>query len=116
MGVLQSSKNVFIVGIKGVAMAGLARMLTQMGKQVSGSDTDESQITDALLNTLHIAHSRLDSPVPHGTDLVIYAAAHGGVESGQVKDAQNHGISVISQAGLISERSEERRVGKECRL
>ncbi|MBP6994505.1 hypothetical protein KBB12_04665, partial [Candidatus Woesebacteria bacterium] len=103
MGVLQSSKNVFIVGIKGVAMAGLARILTQMGKQVSGSDTDESQITDELLNTLQIAHSKLDSSVPVGTDLVVYSAAHGGVDSFQVKDAQNRKIAVISQAALIAE-------------
>ncbi len=103
MGVLESSKSVFIVGIKGVAMAGLARMLSQMGKKVSGSDTNEVQITDDLLNALSIKYYALADSLPVGVDLVVYSAAHGGSESAQVKEAQNKGITVVSQAGLIAE-------------
>jgi UDP-N-acetylenolpyruvoylglucosamine reductase len=103
MGVLESSKNVFIVGIKGVAMAGLARMLTQMGKQVTGSDTSDPQITYKMLSELRIANSELTDVLPIGVDLVVYSAAHGGSESSQVKEAQNRAIAVVSQAGLIAE-------------
>ena len=103
MGVLESSNSVFIVGIKGVAMAGLARMLTQMGKKVTGSDTSDPQITDNLLNVLGITYYALSDPLPIGVDLVVYSAAHGGSESVQVKEAKNNGIMVVSQAALIAE-------------
>lgn len=103
MGVLESSKSVFIVGIKGVAMAGLARMLTQMGKKVTGSDTSDPQITDDLLNVLGITYYALSDPLPIGVDLVVYSAAHGGSEGTQVKEAQDKGITVASQAVLIAE-------------
>jgi len=103
MGLLESSKSVFIVGIKGVAMAGIARMLTQMGKKVTGSDTSDPQITDNLLNILGITSCALSDPLPIGIDLVIYSAAHGGSESTQVKEASNAGIIVVTQAALIAE-------------
>ena len=46
---LNQSKNIFIVGIKGVAMANLAVILKKMGKDVTGSDVPEEFITNELL-------------------------------------------------------------------
>lgn len=103
MRLLESAKNVFFVGVKGVAMSGLARILSQMGKSVGGSDTNEDQITDDFLKDSQIAVVSLTDNVPTGVDLVVYSAAHGGVESKQVKEAQGKGIVVISQAAVIAE-------------
>lgn len=44
------SKNVFFLGIQGVMMSNLAIMCLQTGKSVSGSDTDDPQITDKVLS------------------------------------------------------------------
>ncbi|MBI2049340.1 UDP-N-acetylmuramate--L-alanine ligase [Candidatus Roizmanbacteria bacterium] len=80
---LDQIKSVFFLGIKGVAMANLALILKKMGKNVTGSDTDESQITDKL---------------PKNVDLVVYSAAHGGINNPQVVEAKKRGVSVVHQA------------------
>ncbi len=43
---MESYHHVFLVGIKGVAMANLAIFLKQMGKEVTGSDVEQTFITD----------------------------------------------------------------------
>lgn len=103
MSLLQSAQNVFFVGIKGVAMAGLAVILTQMGKRVSGSDTEEKQITDKIISKFAFQTQSLGQSLPSNTDLVVYSAAHGGVQSSQVKEASTRGIHSIHQAALIAE-------------
>lgn len=101
----ESIHNVFIVGIKGVAMANIARILKQMGKNVSGSDTDEEFITDNLLITEKIPVSITFNPqaVPKDTDLVLYSAAHNGSKNPQVQAAKERGIKIMNQAVFIGE-------------
>ena len=41
-------KNVYFVGIGGIGMSALARMMKHDGKQVSGSDIEQSQILENL--------------------------------------------------------------------
>lgn len=103
MGKLSQATCVFMVGVKGAAMSGLARILTQMGKTVLGSDTSESQITDDILTQTGVNIVALDAPLPPDVSLVVYSGAHGGVESAQVKEAVAKDIAVTSQAGLIAE-------------
>ena len=99
-----SGKNsVFIVGIKGVAMTGIATILTQMQATVRGSDTLEAQITDSVLVGLGIDIVPLDHTLPPDTDLVIYSAAHGGAQSIQVTEARAKGITVQHQAEWIAD-------------
>ena len=78
---LKKTKNIFILGIKGVAMANLALILTKMGKKVYGWDVTEDFITKPLLDSLPIKifnHNHLDKEVIKKTDLIIYSAAHQG--------------------------------------
>lgn len=109
---LKQIKNVFIVGIKGVAMANLAVILKKMGKKVSGSDTDEEFITDQLLNenNIPIVTSFSSGHLPAEIDTVIYSASHRGTENPQVKEALRRqtdssydGVQVVSQAEIIEE-------------
>ncbi|MFO0704015.1 MAG: cyanophycin synthetase [Patescibacteria group bacterium] len=97
------SKNVFFLGIKGVMMSNLAIMCLQTGKSVSGSDTDDPQITDKVLSKWHISPISLDDPIPKDTDLVVYGAAHKGKESKQVKDAISKNIKIITQGQFIAD-------------
>lgn len=99
---MTGQKTVFIVGIKGVAMTGIATILHQSGYFVTGSDTGEAQITDAALQGLNISIVPLNHVLPDDVDLVIYSAAHGGSNAIQVKEAQSRRISVKHQAEWIA--------------
>ncbi len=98
-----SAKNIFFLGVKGVMMSNLAIMCAQMGKQVFGSDTDDSQITDETVSRLGIKVIDTDDDLPNDVDLVVYGAAHGGETSHQVKMAKEKSIKIVTQGALIAE-------------
>ena len=67
--------HVFIVGIGGAGMSGIARILVAQGANVSGSDAKESRRIDSLRAigvTVHIGHSGdwLD-----GVDTLVFSTA-----------------------------------------
>jgi len=99
------AQRIFFVGIKGVAMANLARMMAQMGKQVSGSDIDSSFITDELIseNAIKVIHSFEADDLPDEVDLIIYSASHGGKSNPQVVEAENRDIQVLHQSELLGQ-------------
>lgn len=99
------AQHIFFVGIKGVAMANLAHMLTQMGKNVSGSDIDISFITDEVFenSSINIIYSFEGDDLPDDIDLVVYAASHGGRNNAQVVEAERRGIRVLHQSELLDE-------------
>lgn len=110
---LNQARSIFIVGIKGVAMANLALILKKLGKNVSGSDVSEKFITDELLKKNKIGWQSGFNPdgLPHNTDLVIYSAAHHGLLNPQIQQAKKRNIPVISQAefqGKLIERFKTR--------
>ncbi len=102
---LNKAKKVFIIGIKGVAMANLAVILKKMGKVVTGSDLAEEFITDEILKKNKISYSVgfQHEHLLKGTDLVIYSAAHGGTNNPVAIEAKNKKIPVISQAEILGE-------------
>lgn len=106
---LQNIGNIFIVGIKGVAMANLAVILKRMGKNVTGSDVAEEFITDELLKENDIKYTIDFSPtnLPHLTNLVIYSAAHAGTNNPQIIEAKKRGIKILSQAEILDELSKQ---------
>lgn len=105
---LKDIRNIFIVGIKGVGMANLAIILSQMGKHVSGSDTSHEFITDKELirQKITVIHSFEPTHLPPGTEVVVYSAAHSGKENPQVKEALKRGIQVLHQAELLQDIAE----------
>ncbi len=101
----ENKKNIFILGIKGVAMAHIALILQEMGKQVSGVDVKGSFITDEEIEKNHITWSVGFDPslLPHDTDVVIYAASHGGVNNPLIQEAQKRNIKVMTQPEALEE-------------
>ncbi len=81
-------------------MANLAIIIKKMGKTVSGSDVDEEFITDEELkkNEIQIIVGFVPEKLPEDIDLVVYSAAHGGIDNPQVQEAKKRGISVVHQA------------------
>jgi len=102
---LEQSKNIFFLGIKGVAMTNLAVILKKMGKNVTGCDFQEEFITDKLLQDNKIDWiTGFDSEkLPKQTDLIVYSAAHGGTNNPLIIEAEKKNINIISQAQLLGE-------------
>jgi UDP-N-acetylmuramate--L-alanine ligase/UDP-N-acetylenolpyruvoylglucosamine reductase len=106
---LEQAKNIFFLGIKGVAMANLAVLLKKMDKNVTGCDLEEEFITDQLLRENKIGWEtgfdlkKLSQPI----DLIVYSAAHGGTNNPLIIEAKKRKIALISQAQLLSELTDQ---------
>jgi len=104
---LKQAKNIFFLGIKGVAMANLAVFLKKMGKNVSGADVEEEFITDELLKKNKITWQIGFDLLPDNIDLVVYSASHKGLNNPLIKKAKEKNIAIISQAELLGELMKE---------
>lgn len=98
MNILQQSKRIYFVGIKGVAMAALAIWAKESGKELAGSDVGEEFPTDEELKNAGITvHEGFDEAhlAAFRPDLVIYTGAHGGRDNSQVAYATKQGALSI---------------------
>lgn len=71
-----SSKTAYFIGLKGVGMTSLALAMQDAGWTVSGSDTEESFITDDILVARGLMISPLGAEIPLDIDLIIYSTAY----------------------------------------
>ncbi len=73
---LSSIRKVFFVGIGGIGISAIARMMLQSGKEVYGSDMSQSEITSELEREgAHISIGQNFDLIPKDVDLVIYTIA-----------------------------------------
>jgi len=98
-------KKAYFVGVKGVAMSGLALILKKQGWQVDGSDVKKSFITKRLLDQIGLKAQVGFRPenIRRDLDLVVYSASHQGRGNVEVKEALRRGIRVVSEARLIAD-------------
>ncbi|MDZ4227820.1 MAG: UDP-N-acetylmuramate--L-alanine ligase [Candidatus Levybacteria bacterium] len=95
-------KSIHFVGIKGVGMTPLAIIAKEAGISVSGSDTADEFITDAVLEKAGIislvgfSKTHISNP-----DLVITTGAHGGFSNVEVLEAKRKKIKVITQGEAV---------------
>jgi len=74
--ILGKAKNIYFMGIGGIGISAIARMLLAQGKKVSGSDSSESEITMALKKLgAKIFIGQKAENIPEGIDLIIYTVA-----------------------------------------
>ncbi|MFC1627242.1 UDP-N-acetylmuramate--L-alanine ligase [Patescibacteria group bacterium] len=101
---LKRIKHIHFTGIKGVGMTALALCAQDLGKKVTGSDTDEVFPTDTILKqrkiNLKIGFSSKN--LPKKCDLVIYTGAHGGSTNPEVVEAVKQNIPVLSHAKALA--------------
>lgn len=85
-------------------MANIAVMLKQQGHSVHGADVAEVFPTDTALidNNIQFEIFPVIS-IPDTTDVVIYSAAHGGLNNPLVQDAQKKGKKILHQAELLGD-------------
>lgn len=73
---LEKGKHVFMIGIGGISMSGIADILMSMGYVVSGSDRESSSITDKLNNHgIKVLIPQDESNITDDIDFIVYTAA-----------------------------------------
>jgi len=103
--VINTARNIHFIGIGGIGVSAIARMMMLAGKGVSGSDTARSGITDALKKLgakVFIGHQR--SNLGGDTDLVIYTVAVSKTNP-ELVAAKKRGIETLAYPealGLVS--------------
>lgn len=71
-----TTKKVFFVGIGGIGISAIARMMLQEGKEVHGSDMTQSELTDELVREgACISIGQNFDLIPKDTDLIVYTTA-----------------------------------------
>lgn len=98
-------KHIYMIGIGGCGMAGLARMLKARGAIISGSDLSESETTGLLENEgMHIGFDQSQQWLPGsdegGCELVIASAAIK-PDHPQMLAAQSRGIPALMYAEAL---------------
>src|SRR3989339_524232 len=102
---LKKHQNVHFIGIGGIGVSAIARMMILEGKNVSGSDTKDSGITDELSllgATIFMGQSK--DNIKENVDLVVYTVAVLG-DNPEFISAKERGIKCLSYPevlGLIS--------------
>jgi len=103
-------KKVYIIGIKGSGVVGVAQILNQKGKEVLGSDTQEKFFTDEILKEEGIQYFEKFSPsnVPADADLVIYSTAYNEENNVEFKKAKEEGFLMASYPEVLGALFEEK--------
>lgn len=95
--------HVHFIGIGGISMSGLARILLDRHFTVSGSDAHESELTSELAKDgCHISYPQSADNITKGIDLVVYTAAiH--PDNPELKAAVDAGIPTMTRADLLGQ-------------
>lgn len=75
---LEKPQNIYMIGIKGGGMTMLAQFLFLKGHNISGSDTDETFMTDKVLKdcSIKVFEGFSEKNIPKDADLIIYSTAY----------------------------------------
>ncbi|MCC7004620.1 UDP-N-acetylmuramate--L-alanine ligase [Candidatus Nomurabacteria bacterium] len=106
--ILNKSKNIHFIGIGGIGVSAVAKMMILEGKSISGSDMSDSQIIQELIKSgvkINIGHKKEN--LPKNTDLVIYTIAITD-ENPELKEARNRGIRCITYPEALHEISKDK--------
>lgn len=100
---LNNYKHIFMIGIGGISMSGIAEILVSWGYQVSGSDANESKQTTYLIKNgidVKIGHNK--DNIDDDVDLVVYSAAIK-QENPEYQEAMNRNILLIERGAFLGE-------------
>ncbi|MBQ6687244.1 MAG: UDP-N-acetylmuramate--L-alanine ligase [Bacilli bacterium] len=100
--IVNKYKNVFMIGIGGISMSGIAEIIKAWGINISGSNNTESKITKHLMDIgidVKIGHDERNIT---NQDLVIYTAAIP-VDNPELQKAKELGIPTMERADFVGE-------------
>lgn len=95
-------KNVFFVGINGIGMSGLAKIMNELGYSVAGSDPSVSYLTDEMKKqgiTIYSEHKKEN--LKDADTLVVSTAIS--KENPEYMEAVKRGIPVLKRGELLAE-------------
>lgn len=102
-------KHIHFIGIGGIGMSGIARMLASEGKTVSGSDLAETEITRSLARAgIHVTTGHSAGNITEDVDLVVVSAAVK-EENPELAEARRRGVAVQKYARVLGRLMSERR-------
>ncbi len=95
-------KKYHFIGIGGIGMSGLAKLLLSLGFELSGSDLSRSEITRQLERQgARIFYEHRPQNV-HGAEVVVYSSAIK-EDNPELKEARRLGLKVIPRAAMLVE-------------
>ena len=99
---VENKKRIHFIGIGGISMSGLARIMISRGYSVTGSDLKEGNITESLKRlgaTINIGHSRSNINL---ADLVVYTAAIS-KDNEEYQEAVRLGIPTMERSEFLGQ-------------
>ncbi|MFA5021472.1 MAG: UDP-N-acetylmuramate--L-alanine ligase [Patescibacteria group bacterium] len=107
---LSKIKTVYFIGIKGVAMSGLAVICKQRGMAVFGSDVSEKFITDKILadSNIEVYEEFLAQNLDCNPDLVVIGTSWGD-DNVEVEETKKRKIPFITDSQMRGLLSQEKR-------
>lgn len=106
---LQKVKKVFFLGIGGIGVSALARMMLMQDKEVVGSDREDSEIISELKGLgAKIFIGQGVGFIPSDTDLVIYTIAISYFDPELISSLNERGLAMLSYPEALGEISKSR--------
>src|SRR3990167_3120012 len=100
---LKGRRNVHFVGIGGIGMSGLARVLLRMGYRISGSDLELNSLTQELMRMgARVAEGHRASNIPEEADVAVYSSSIS-KDNPEIAAAGKRKIPVIHRAQALAE-------------
>lgn len=100
---LEKYKKIYMIGIGGISMSGIAKILKDFGYQVSGSDGSSSYQTDSLEAegfNVNIGHN--PDNITDDIELIVYTAAiH--MDNPEIVKAKELGIPMVERSVFLGE-------------
>ena len=93
--------RVHLVGIGGIHMSAIARILLAWGHSVSGSDVKISPLTDRLRELGAAVHQGHDAAHIGDAELVVYTAA-AQADNPELAEARRRGLPVLQRAEMVA--------------
>jgi len=105
---LSNAKNVHFIGIGGIGISAIARMLLAEGKIVSGSDNSDSEVIESLRKAgAKIKIGQKAENIPTKTDLVINTIAIT-EDNPEMKEVRRRKVKVITYPQALHEISKDK--------
>ena len=90
----------FLVGIKGTGLSHLAAYLVKGGNEVEGCDVSEDFFTSIILKGITV--HPLDSPLPSGTDVVVYSTSYENRSVPAMEEGRKRGVKIFSYPQMLA--------------
>ncbi|MCL1816138.1 MAG: Mur ligase domain-containing protein [Clostridiales bacterium] len=95
-------KNLHFIGIGGIGMSAIAKIMISQGFHISGSDLQESHLCRSLSEQgAKITYGHAQENLPQDTQAVVYSSAVS-EDNVEIKEAYQRGLPVYKRAEMLA--------------